>query len=75
MFAAGLICALFKRVGYVHLRATLFTLNAAVDLVAMIRNIHGSNVLLVFILKNITEYKNAVTSNINFSIVVQLLYK
>ncbi len=27
------------------------------------------------ILKNITEYKNAVTSNINFSIVVQLLYK
>ncbi len=38
---------------HVHLRATVFTLNAAFDLVAMIRNIHGSNILLV---SNFEEY-------------------
>ncbi len=43
-------------------------------LVAMIRNIYGSNILLVSHFEDITEYKNAVTSN-NIFIVVQLLYK
>ncbi len=39
-------------------------------LVAMIWNIHGRNVLYYLILKNFSKYKKAVTSNIDFSIVV-----